>query len=197
MVVDVNQEANDNRNGAAAAGSSTEGGKNGRFGFLPFGKKASANGARPEEPVQPKLPPDLAMAMGISHVKDEQIHRMDGKSIAVFEVQGMNLEPHVIHGFAAMLNSINNPFQILIRQHAPALRQFRVGVIERTIGNLPGDAAEEAALSFDRYLEALEGGGEIIDRHFYIATDVSNVAEMESGDECNQTCAIHVLEGMT
>ena len=170
-------------------GATRPNGKNGKrskfVSLLPFVKsKNGTNGHSKEtmEEAKPviKTPPDLAMAMGLTHLGEDVIHRMDNKAVVVYEVQGLNMEKHAIYAFGAMLNSINHSFQILIRQHAPALRLFRLGVIERTIGNLPGTAAEEAALSFDRYLEALQENGEIIDRHFYVITEEDNAPELES-----------------
>ena len=206
MAVDLKEKNTEHLNGTAE--KMGIGGK--ITSILPFVSRNGKNGVNghapavveEEAPPIPKLPPDLALAMGITHLGENAIHRMDGKAVAVYEVQGVNMEKHAVLAFGAMLNSINNPIQILIRQHSPALRLFRLGVIDRTIGNLPGDAAESAALSFDHYLEALEGNGEIIDRHFYVATEEENVPEVESamnvinlryerlsGDNLKEVCA--------
>ncbi|MDE2688587.1 MAG: DUF87 domain-containing protein [Chloroflexota bacterium] len=119
--------------------------------------------------------PALRSFMGYSHVEGgERIVRDDGRRIAVFQVQGKEVEEKVIRSFAGALNSLNSGVQFLIRQHPPRLNEYRMRMRSRRSERID-ERLDNVAESVDVMLGDMERREGLMDRRFYIVCEEDHI----------------------
>lgn len=134
-----------------------------------------------------KRPPHVRNVLGISHLEasnpDEYLDtivRLDGRRIAVFEVEGVAISLDKVSAFAGALNSLTFQAQFLVRQHQPRLSYFReVMRSERDTGL--SDRIDAAADSLDEMLKRMETRDGLMDRRFYVVCEEEHIQELMSG----------------
>ena len=76
----------------------------------------------------------------LSHLEHDGPVRLDGVKLGVCEVMGLEIDEPKLGAFAGMLNSLDFPAQLLIRQHPPRLDGMREKLREtRPDGPAPSD----------------------------------------------------------
>ena len=130
------------------------------------------------QPKPPKLPPLLARYLPIAGVTDETIVRLGGAEISVMEVRGLEVEQPIMGAFAAVLNALEFPIQLLVRQHPPRLGALRDSLEERRPSNLAQGVAEASA-SLGEFLSELEERPGVVDRRFYAICQKARAGELQ------------------
>ena len=131
--------------------------------------------------------PSTSLFFGVSHVEEDHVVSTAGRRTAVFSVPGMETDLPSVASFAALLNTLSFPVQILIRQHKPLLSRFRELLRESRPDTLTNTVAG-AADSLDQLLGNIEKEEGLLDRRFYLITDsehednvVSQIASLLPG----------------
>ena len=117
-------------------------------------------------PKKPKTPPPLARYFPIAGLHDETIVRLGGVEVSVMEVRGLEVEQPIMGAFSAVLNALDFPVQLLVRQHPPRLGALRDALEERRPSNLAGGVAQASA-PLGEFLGELEERPGVVDRRFY------------------------------
>ena len=143
--------------------------KDGR-GLNPF--KRRRRGKR-----RPKQPKPLGRYFPVARVDEETVVRPGGVEVSVMEVRGVEVEQPRVAAFAGVLNALDFPVQLLVRQHPPRLGSLREAIAgQRPDGLAKGVAA--AADSLDGFLVRLEGQTGVVDRRFYAVCERSRSDEL-------------------
>ena len=104
-----------------------------------------------------------------------------GSRYAVWSVQGCDSSsPQVVNGWLLMLNSVEYPIQVLIRQHAPDLAAVRENLLAVRPEHMRAGLINDVANSMLDYLKSLEDGGRVVARRWYVVTDESKAMELSS-----------------
>ncbi len=102
---------------------------------------------------RPKPPKPLGRYFPVARVAEETVVRPGGAEVSVMEVRGVEAEQPLIAAFAGVLNALDFPVQLLVRQHPPRLKSLREAIAgQRPDGLAKGVAA--AADSLDGFLAA-------------------------------------------
>ena len=96
---------------------------------IPFlGRKNE--GDTPSSPVS-KVVPSVSVLAQVRRIHEGAVEDYSGNRFAVWSVRGCNCaNPQVTNGWSLLLNSVDYPVQIIIRQHAPDLAGYRAKLIE-------------------------------------------------------------------
>ena len=89
-------------------------------------------------PKKPKTPPSLTRYFPIAGLHEATILRLGGVEVSVMEVRGLEVEQPIMGAFAAVLNALDFPVQLLVRQHPPRLGALRDALEERRPSKRPG-----------------------------------------------------------
>ena len=82
------------------------------------------------------------------------------------EVRGLEVEQPIMGAFAAVLNALDFPVQLLVRQHPPRLGALRDSLAERRPSGL-AEGVAQASASLGEFLGELEERPGVVDRRFY------------------------------
>ena len=73
----------------------------------------------------------------LSHLDDDGPVRLDGVTLGVCEVMGLEIDEPKLGAFAGALNALDFPAQLLIRQHPPRLGRLRENLKQAQPEDLP------------------------------------------------------------
>ena len=127
------------------------------------GNAATAKEAKPQLPKIPKF-------LGVSGIADEAIVRGDRARVSVIEFGGVVLNGPNLGGFAQMLNGLDFPFQLLIRQHQPNMDQMVKEMLQRLKPGMT-DMLNGAAAAHRNLVHSLNDREGVFDRRFYFICD--------------------------
>ena len=112
---------------------------------------------------EPKPPLPLPQCFMLSHLEEDGPVRRDGVKVGVCEVMGLELDEPKLGAFAGVLNALDFPAQLLVRQHPPRLERLRSDLRAAQPPDLPPQT-RAAAQSLRRLLSDLETRDGILDR---------------------------------
>ena len=137
-------------------------------------------GDAPSSPVS-KVVPSVSLLAQVRRIHDGAVEDYSGNRFAVWNVQGCNCaNPQVTNGWSLMLNSIEYPVQVLIRQHAPDLSSYRAKLIEARPDHMRSGRINEVGNSLVDYLKSMEEEGDVLDRRWYVVAGEAKEMEMAS-----------------
>ena len=119
----------------------------------------------------------------IRRVVDGCIEDVYGNRWTVWEVGGCDVgDARFYFGWSQLLNSIEYPVQVLVRQHAPDYRGVREDMLTSRPDRLrePDSRIAAVADSVLDYLEDLEGDRNIVERRWYMVVSEATVSEFRA-----------------
>ena len=125
----------------------------------------------------------MSQVTKVRRVVDGCIEDMSGVRWGVWEVGGCDVgDPRYYYGWNQLLNSIEYPIQVLIRQHAPDYGQVRGEMLAARPERLRMEGSRIGAVadSVLDYLEYLEGDRNIVERHWYIVVSETRASEFRA-----------------
>ena len=128
-----------------------------------------------------KVIPSVSLLSQVRRVHEGAFEDYSGGRFAVWSVRGYDAaKVQVTNGWALMLNSIQYPIQVLIRQHAPDLSAVRRKYIDLRPDEMREGRINEVGNSLLDYLQSLEEGGGIVERRWYVVAGEEHVMELSS-----------------
>ena len=148
---------------------------------VPAVKVKAKKAKKPKAPKEIELPSTSILA-GVRRVHNDCIEDYSGSSYAVWQVAGMDiLEDQCINGWSAMLNSLEYPVQVIIRQHTPDYSDIRTKLYDERPEAMRVGWIEGVGNSMLEYLEHLEDRGQrFVSRSWYVVASVGREAEIQS-----------------
>lgn len=125
----------------------------------------------------------LSQVTKVRRIVDDCVEDMGGRRWSVWEVQGCDIgEPSFFFGWSQLLNSIEYPVQVLIRQHAPDYSDLRERMVDARPERLKGEGKRigDVADSVLDFLEQLEGDRNIVERHWYMVVNENRSSEFRA-----------------
>ena len=125
----------------------------------------------------------LSEVTKVRRIVDGCIEDMSGHRWGVWEVGGCDVgDSRFFFGWSQVLNSVEYPVQVIIRQHAPDYRQVREDMLRARPDRLrdPGSRIGGAADSVLDYLEFLEGDRNVVERRWYMVASDSRSSEFRA-----------------
>ena len=146
---------------------------------IPFLGRRNRDDA-PSSPA-PKVVPSVSLLAQVRRIHDGAVEDYSGNRFAVWSVRGCNCaNSQVINGWSLLLNSIEYPVQVLIRQHAPDLSGYRAKLIEDRPDHMRSGRINEVGNSLVEYLKSMEEEGDVLDRRWYVVAGEDREMEMAS-----------------
>lgn len=103
------------------------------------------------------------------------------KKYVVWEVYGTeSASETVMNGWMNFLNTIENPIQLLIRQHRPAMSGARAFYDGLRPESMRSGRIAQVSDSLVRFLESTEKSNNVVQRRFYVVADADNYLELNS-----------------
>ena len=148
---------------------------------IPFRGKKKKVQDDSEPPARSKVIPSVSLLAQIRRVHEGAMEDYSGSRFAVWSIQGCDAaKPQVTNGWALLLNSIEYPIQILIRQHKPDLSEVRRKYIEVRPEKMRSGRINDVGNSMLDYLQSMEEGGEVVARRWYVSAAEDHAMELES-----------------
>ena len=117
----------------------------------------------------------------VRRVEGGYLEDYSGARYAVWQVEGCDpYNSQVINGWRLLLNSIEYPIQVLIRQHAPDLVSVRQNLMEARPEVMREGRVNDVGNSMLEYLQSIEEGGRVVARRWYVATSEAREMELTS-----------------
>lgn len=96
-----------------------------------------------------------------------------------FGLRSETEQQRLVEAFGQFLNSLDSPFQILIRSERADLRP-RIAQLKERARYLPSPALEQAAVAHARFLDALASRHDVLSRRHYLCIKESNTPDAPS-----------------
>jgi hypothetical protein len=148
-------------------GSSPEG----ESGDTPVEKNSGRERPSKKSSKKPKevVLPSTAILARVRRVYDGCVEDYNGVRFAVWELRGCDvLEPQSVNGWASMLNSVEYPVQIIIRQHAPDYSDIKGSLRASRPEHMQGGWMGEVCDSLLDYMSDLEESTAVVSRRWYV-----------------------------
>ena len=138
-------------------------------------------GKKKREAPEKKVIPSLGVLSQVRRVNGDTVEDYAGNRYAVWRVAGCDpTSVHVVNGWLLMLNSMEYPVQVLIRQHAPDLSEVRRSFIDSRPDSMRQGRINEVGNSMLDYLQSMEEGGQVVDRRWYVVASEARAMELTS-----------------
>ena len=125
--------------------------------------------------------PSLGMLSHVRRVNGDVVEDYSGNRYAVWRVAGCDpSNVHVQNGWLLMLNSMEYPVQILVRQHSPDLSEVRRSFIDARPDSMRKGRINEVGNSMLDYLQAMEEGGRVVNRRWFVVAAENRAMELTS-----------------
>ena len=129
----------------------------------------------------PRVIPSVSSLSQVRRVHDQALEDYSGERYAVWDIQGCDCtDRQVLNGWNLLLNSIEYPVQVLVRQHAPDLSDVRRKLIASRPEHMRSGHINDVANSMLDYLVSLEDRGGIVARSWYVVARESHAMELSS-----------------
>lgn len=146
---------------------------------LPFVGKKEAD--QSEAPSKAPVIPSIGAISQVRRVHEQSIEDLGGSRYAVWSVEGMDSKsPQVINGWMLMLNSIEYPIQILIRQHSPDLSEVRRNLMDARPESMREGRIGNVGQSLLDYLQDMETGCGVVSRRWYVVANYDQAMELDT-----------------
>ena len=148
---------------------------------IPFvGKKNSADDDASSEPRRRVIPSVSLLAL-IRRVHEHAVEDYSGNRFAVWSVRGMDSNSaQVMNGWTLMLNSVEYPIQVLIRQHAPDLSDVRRKMLSVRPEHMRKGRINDVGNSMLDYLKSMEDEQGVVAREWYVIASEARSMEIMS-----------------
>ena len=138
-------------------------------------------GSAPVATPAPRVIPSINQLLHVRRVHDQALEDYSGERYVVWEVQGCDsTNRQVINGWNLLLNSIEYPVQVLVRQHAPDLSDVRRKLIDLRPEHMSSGRICDVSNSLLDYLRSMETQGGIVSRAWYVISRENRALELES-----------------
>ena len=137
----------------------------------------------PAPPSQPKsrVIPSISVLAQVRRISDQALEDYSGERYAVWSIRGCDsTNPQVVNGWTLLLNSIDYPVQVLIRQHAPDLSDVRRKLIDVRPEPMRSGRVNDVCNSLLDYFSSMEQQGGIVGRAWYLITREAKAMELTS-----------------
>lgn len=125
--------------------------------------------------------PSLSLLSQVRRVHEDCIEDLSGRRYAVLSVPGYDsAKVHVTSGWALLLNSIEYPVQVLVRQHRPDLTELRRKYLELRPEGMRSGRINAVGNSLIDYLAGLGEKGRVVARCWYVVAAAERAAELTS-----------------
>lgn len=125
--------------------------------------------------------PSINMLCQVRRVIDGTFEDLSGHRFAVWEVQPRDsASDHVISGWISMLNNMEFPIQVLVRQHAPDYSDVRRQWLASRPEHMKEGPINRVANSLLEFTEELETCGTVVARRWYACCAVDREMEMSA-----------------
>ncbi len=142
-------------------------------------KKKKRRSERKSKPA--KVLPSLSTLSMVRRIEGDVIEDFAGQRFAVWSVAGCDsTSAQVINGWLLMLNSIEYPVQILIRQHAPDMSGVRQEFLSVRPAHMKEGRINDVGNSMLDYLREMEEGGRVVSRKWYVVASEAKAMELQS-----------------
>ena len=142
-----------------------------------FGGKAKGQvGAPPKRNL-----PSLGALGLVRRIDGDVVEDYGGGRYAVWSVGGCDsTNNQVMNGWLLMLNCIEYPIQVLVRQHAPDMSDVRRKFLEVRPQAMKDGRINEVGNSMLEYLQEMEEGGRVVARRWYVIAAEARAMELQS-----------------
>ena len=148
---------------------------------LTNGKKSKVSKDKGSKPKRARVIPSLSFLSQVRRVDGEALEDFSGNRFAVWSVAGCDSSNmQVVNGWLTMLNSIEYPVQVLIRQHAPDMSEVRRKFIESRPYGMKEGRINDVGNSMLEYLREMEEGGRVVARRWYVVASDTKSMELQS-----------------
>ena len=125
--------------------------------------------------------PSLGFLSQIRRVDGEVVEDYSGNRYGVWRVAGCDpSNMQILNGWLLMLNSIEYPIQILIRQHSPDLSDVRQQFIDSRPDSMREGQINDVGNSMLDFLQSMEETGRVVNRRWFVIAQESRVMEFSS-----------------
>ena len=125
--------------------------------------------------------PSLGFLSQIRRVDGEVVEDYSGNRYGVWRVAGCDpSNMQILNGWLLMLNSIEYPIQILIRQHSPDLSDVRQQFIDSRPESMREGQINDVGNSMLDFLQSMEETGRVVNRRWFVIAQESRVMEFSS-----------------
>ena len=125
--------------------------------------------------------PSLSGLARIRRVCEDYIEDYDGSKYAVWQIAGCDvLDGQAVNGWMRVLNSIEYPVQVLIRQHSPDYSDIRHSLLEARPEAMRTGWINDVGNSMLVYLHELEEGELVVSRAWYVIARYERAVEFTS-----------------
>ena len=148
--------------------------------IIPFLKSRKRDDASPP-PAEGKsrVIPSLGALTQVRRVHEGALEDHSGERYVVWKIAGFDCgSPQVINGWSLLLNSIDYPVQVLIRQHAPDLSDVRRKLIDARPEHMRSGRIGNVGNSLVDYLTDMEDQGGIVGRSWHLVVRESKAMEL-------------------
>ena len=134
-----------------------------------------------EAPVEEKQIPSASALARVRRVLDDEIEDFDGTRYAVWQVAGCDImDPQAVSGWMLVLNTLEFPIQVLIRQHGPDYSDIRRVMLESRPEHMREGFINDVGNSLLQFLHEQEEGQHIVTRSWYMIAKAEKVLEVSS-----------------
>lgn len=138
-------------------------------------------GYEADGPADEPAVPSMSALSRIRRVHDDALEDMAGRRYFVWRFRGHDpRDPKVLNGWQQLLNSIEWPVQVLIRQHTPDYSDVSRQMVQSRPDAMKSGRINTVANSLLDHLRGLEGDSGVVSRRWYLAVDERRSVEMES-----------------
>ena len=129
----------------------------------------------------PRVLPSISLLAQVRRIHDGAVEDYSGNRFAVWSVRGCNcVNPQVTNGWSLLLNGVEYPIQVLIRQHAPDLSGYREQLIKERPDHMRSGRINGVGNSLVDYLQSMEEEGDVLDRRWYVVAGEAKEMEIAS-----------------
>ena len=143
-------------------------------------RNATQNGAHDKPPPEEAPPPGLKSLFNLAWLEDDGPVRPDGTKLSILEIDGVEVNTSALGAYAGLLNALDFPAQILVRQHPPQMDSMIAQMNARRPDYL-SDKVQESADSLNNLLREVEHREGLVDRRFYVICERDNLDLLAGG----------------
>ena len=127
-----------------------------------------------------KVPPEVNVLTRVVKVDEDVVVERGARRFAVWRVQGADYsDQQVTNGWSNLLNSLEFPVQVLVRQHIPDLDAVRAELLASRPEHMRVGKINEVGDSMLNYLHEIEETGTVVDRRWYVIAQEEKVQEVD------------------
>lgn len=125
--------------------------------------------------------PSIADISRVRRVIDGELEGYDGSRCVVWQVGGCDImDPQSVSGWMLVLNSLEFPIQVLIRQHCPDYSDIRSDLLEVRPDHMREGFINDVGNSMLEFLLDQEEGHNLVTRSWYIIAKADRLLEVAS-----------------